>query len=91
MTPEERAALRPVSRNNEKYQEMLAGFEQIAVWADELGFDAFGSTEHHMQYEGGESITNNLLMYAKLAALTKQITFVPMSVVVTARDPLRVA
>lgn len=91
VTPEERAALRPVSRNNEKYQEMLAGFEQIAVWADELGFDAFGSTEHHMQYEGGESIPNNLLMYAKLAALTKQITFVPMSVVVTARDPLRVA
>jgi alkanesulfonate monooxygenase SsuD/methylene tetrahydromethanopterin reductase-like flavin-dependent oxidoreductase (luciferase family) len=91
VTPEERARLRPVSRNNDKYQQMLAGFEQIAVWADELGFDAFGSTEHHFQYEGGESIPNNLLMYAKLAALTERITFVPMSVVVTARDPLRVA
>ena len=91
VTPEDRRRLRPVSRNNDLYQEMLKGFEQTALWADELGFDAFGSTEHHFQYEGGESIPNNLLMYAKLAALTKQITFVPMSVVVTARDPLRVA
>lgn len=91
VTPEERRRLRPVSRDNDHYQVMLRGFEQMAIWADELGFDAFGSTEHHFQYEGGESIPNNLLMYAKLAALTKRITFVPMSVVVTARDPLRVA
>ena len=91
VTPQERSRNRPVSRDNERYQEMLRGFEQIAVWADELGFDAFGSTEHHFQYEGGESIPNNLLMYAKLAALTKRITFVPMSVVLNAHDPLRVA
>jgi alkanesulfonate monooxygenase SsuD/methylene tetrahydromethanopterin reductase-like flavin-dependent oxidoreductase (luciferase family) len=91
VTPQEREQLRPVSRNNDKYQEMLKGFQQIAIWADELGFDAFGSTEHHFQYEGGESIPNNLLMYAKLAALTERITFVPMSVVLGARDPLRVA
>ena len=91
VTPEDRKRYRPVSRNNDHYQEMLRGFQQIAIWADELGFDAFGSTEHHFQYEGGESIPNNLLMYAKLAALTERITFVPMSVVVTAHDPLRVA
>ena len=91
VTPEERRDLRPVSRNNDRYQEMLKGYEQMAIWADELGYDGFGSTEHHFQYEGGESIPNNLLIYAKLAALTKQITFVPMSVVLTARDPLRVA
>ncbi|MUL77137.1 LLM class flavin-dependent oxidoreductase [Mycolicibacterium sp. CBMA 226] len=91
VTPEERRKLRPVSRNNDKYQEMLKGYEQLAIWADELGFDAFGSTEHHFQYEGGESIPSNLLMYAKIAALTKQMTFVPMSVVIPAHDPLRVA
>jgi alkanesulfonate monooxygenase SsuD/methylene tetrahydromethanopterin reductase-like flavin-dependent oxidoreductase (luciferase family) len=91
VTPEERRRLRPVSRDNDAYQRMLGGFEKLAIWADELGFDAFGSTEHHFQYEGGESIPNNLLLYAKLATLTKRITFVPMSVVVTTHDPLRVA
>ena len=91
VTPEERSRLRPVSRNNDAYQRMLQGYQKMAIWADQLGYDAYGSTEHHFQYEGGESIPNNLLMYAKLAALTERIMFVPMSVVVTARDPLRVA
>lgn len=91
VTAEERRRLRPVSRNNDAYQMMLGGYQKMAIWADELGFDAYGSTEHHFQYEGGESIPNNLLMYAKLAALTERIMFVPMSVVVTARDPIRVA
>ncbi len=88
---EERRARRPIGRDLDAYQDFLRGYEQIALWADELGFDAFGSTEHHLQIEGGESIPNNLLLYAKLAALTSQIMFVPASVVVTARDPLRVA
>jgi alkanesulfonate monooxygenase SsuD/methylene tetrahydromethanopterin reductase-like flavin-dependent oxidoreductase (luciferase family) len=91
VSPEDRARLRPVSRDNDSYQRMLKGYEKMALWADELGYDAYGSTEHHFQIEGGESIPNNLLMYAKLAALTSRIMFVPMSVVVTARDPLRVA
>lgn len=40
---------------------------------------------------GGESIPNALLLYARLATLTEQITFVPMSVVATTHDPIRVA
>ncbi|MFI5958992.1 LLM class flavin-dependent oxidoreductase [Cryptosporangium sp. NPDC051539] len=91
VTEEERRTKRPVSRDNEAFQRMLTGYEKLALWADELGVDAFGSTEHHFQYEGGESIPNNLLMYAKLAALTENITFVPMSIVVNSHDPIRVA
>lgn len=91
VTPEERRSKRPVSRDNDAYQTMLRGLEKLAIWADELGIDAFGSTEHHFQYEGGESLPNNLLFYAKMGALTKNITFVPMSVVVTTHDPIRVA
>jgi alkanesulfonate monooxygenase SsuD/methylene tetrahydromethanopterin reductase-like flavin-dependent oxidoreductase (luciferase family) len=34
---------------------------------------------------------NPLLLYAKLAAVTSQIQFMPMSVVVTSHDPIRVA
>jgi alkanesulfonate monooxygenase SsuD/methylene tetrahydromethanopterin reductase-like flavin-dependent oxidoreductase (luciferase family) len=90
-TPRERRERRPIGRDIPAFREMLRGYEQIAIWADELGYDAFGSTEHHFQIEGGESIPNNLLLYAKLAALTSQIMFVPCSVVVTSHDPIRVA
>jgi alkanesulfonate monooxygenase SsuD/methylene tetrahydromethanopterin reductase-like flavin-dependent oxidoreductase (luciferase family) len=88
---EVRHRLRPIGRNNDYFRAALAGYQQLAVWADELGYDGFGSTEHHFQIEGGESIPNNLLLYAKFAALTKRIMFVPMSVVVTTHDPIRVA
>jgi alkanesulfonate monooxygenase SsuD/methylene tetrahydromethanopterin reductase-like flavin-dependent oxidoreductase (luciferase family) len=91
VTIEERRARRPVTRDVELYQHMLRRYEQTARLADELGFDGFGSTEHHLQTEGGESIPNPLLVYAKLAAVTSQIQFMPMSVVVTSHDPIRVA
>ncbi len=88
---EVREKLRPVGRNNDEFRKALHGYEQLAIWADELGFDAFGSTEHHFQIEGGESVPNNLLLYAKFAALTKKIIFVPASVVVNSQDPIRIA
>ena len=91
VTTEVRERLRPIGRNNDEFRKALAGYEQLAIWADELGFDALSSTEHHFQIEGGESIPNNLLLYARLAALTKQITFVPGSIVLTSHDPIRVA
>ena len=91
VTIEERRSRRPVARDLELYQHMLRRYEDTARLADELGFDGFGSTEHHLQTEGGESIPNPLLVYAKLAAVTSQIQFMPMSVVVTSHDPIRVA
>jgi alkanesulfonate monooxygenase SsuD/methylene tetrahydromethanopterin reductase-like flavin-dependent oxidoreductase (luciferase family) len=80
-----------VARDVELYQRMLAKYEQTARLADELGFDGFGSTEHHLQTEGGESMPNPLMVYAKLAAATSRLQFMPMSVVVTSHDPIRVA
>jgi alkanesulfonate monooxygenase SsuD/methylene tetrahydromethanopterin reductase-like flavin-dependent oxidoreductase (luciferase family) len=91
VTTEERGARRPVARDVELYQLMLRRYEGTARLADELGFDGFGSTEHHLQTEGGESMPNPLLIYAKLAAVTSRIQFMPMSVVVTSHDPIRVA
>lgn len=91
VTPDQRAALRPIARDPEWYQRMLTSCERIARWCDEFGYDGFGTTEHHFHTEGGESIPNNLLFYAKLAALTKRIMFVPMSVVLSASDPIRTA
>ena len=91
VTAEERQEHRPVGRNNDYFRKALDGYQKLAVWCDELGFDGFGSTEHHFQIEGGEAIPNNLLLYAKFAALTKRIMFVPMSFVITTHDPIRVA
>lgn len=91
VTIEERRSRRPVARDAELYQRMLGRYEETVRMADELGFDGFGSTEHHLQTEGGESMPNPLLVYAKLAAVTSQIQFMPMSVVVTSHDPIRVA
>ena len=88
---DERERRRPIGRDPRAYAELLESLERHAVWADELGYDAFGGTEHHFQSEGGESIPNNLLLYAKLAAGTSRIVFIPMSVVLTARDPIRAA
>jgi alkanesulfonate monooxygenase SsuD/methylene tetrahydromethanopterin reductase-like flavin-dependent oxidoreductase (luciferase family) len=91
VTAEDRGRRRPVARDVDLYQRMLAKYEQTARMADALGFDGFGSTEHHLQTEGGESMPNPLLVYAKLAAATTQLRFMPMSVVVTSHDPIRVA
>jgi alkanesulfonate monooxygenase SsuD/methylene tetrahydromethanopterin reductase-like flavin-dependent oxidoreductase (luciferase family) len=88
---DERERRRPIGRDTRAYHELLESLERHAIWADELGYDAFGGTEHHFQSEGGESIPNNLLLYAKLAAKTQRIVFIPMSVVLTARDPIRTA
>ena len=90
-TPEERRARRPLGRNVTAYQEMLAELEALAIAADDFGFHGFGVTEHHLHTEGGEAMPNSLILYANLAAKTKNILFAPLSLVLPARDPIRVA
>jgi alkanesulfonate monooxygenase SsuD/methylene tetrahydromethanopterin reductase-like flavin-dependent oxidoreductase (luciferase family) len=90
-TLKERDRLRPIGRNTERYQMMLEELRTIAVLADELGYDAFSTTEHHLHSEGGEAMPDPLLLYADLAARTERIHFYPMSLVPTADDPIRMA
>ena len=90
-TLEERAALRPIGRNNERYQQMLEELRTIAVMADEVGFDAFSTTEHHLHSEGFEASVAPLLLYADLAARTKRIKFAPLGLVLPSWDPIRCA
>ena len=90
-TLEDRAALRPIGRNNERYQQMLEELRTIAVMADEVGFDAFSTTEHHMHSEGFEASVAPLLLYADLAARTKRIKFAPLGLVLPSWDPIRCA
>jgi alkanesulfonate monooxygenase SsuD/methylene tetrahydromethanopterin reductase-like flavin-dependent oxidoreductase (luciferase family) len=90
-TPEEREAHRPLGRDPDAWGAMVAEIEQLAQWFDQAGVDAFGMTEHHMQTEGGETMPNSLLLYTKLASLTERMGFMPLSLVLPARDPIRTA
>jgi alkanesulfonate monooxygenase SsuD/methylene tetrahydromethanopterin reductase-like flavin-dependent oxidoreductase (luciferase family) len=90
-TPEERRRLKPIGRNTEKYQEFLSELRNLVQLADRLGYDAFSTTEHHLHSEGGEALPNPLLLYTDLAARTERIILMPLSIVPTADDPIRIA
>jgi alkanesulfonate monooxygenase SsuD/methylene tetrahydromethanopterin reductase-like flavin-dependent oxidoreductase (luciferase family) len=87
----DRERLRPIGRNNERYQQMIDELRKIAVLADDAGFDVMTTTEHHFHSEGYEASVAPLLLYADLAARTKRIKFSPLGLVLPAHDPLRVA
>jgi luciferase-like monooxygenase len=88
---DDRKRLRPIGRNNERYQEMLDELRKLAVFADDAGFDVFATTEHHFHSEGYETSVAPLLLYADLAARTKRIKFSPLGLVLPSWDPIRAA
>jgi len=88
---EDRRRLRPIGRNNERYQQMLDELRKLVVFADEVGFDVFATTEHHFHSEGYETSVAPLLLYADLAARTKRIKFSPLGLVLPSWDPIRAA
>lgn len=90
-TFEEREQLRPIGRNNEKYQQMLQEVRDMAQMADDMGFDAMATTEHHFHSEGYEASIAPLLLYTDLAARTKRIKFASLGLVLPTWDPIRVA
>src|SRR5439155_12595545 len=90
-TLEDRKRLRPIGRNNERYQQMLEELRKLAQFADEVGFDVMATTEHHFHSEGYETSVAPLLLYADLAARTKRIKFSPLGLVLPSWDPMRAA
>lgn len=90
-TLEERAAKRPIGRDNDAFQAMITEVRELAVMADDYGFDVFSTTEHHFHSEGFEASVQPMMLYADLAARTKNISFAPLSLVLPANDPIRVA
>lgn len=88
---EDRKNLRPIGRNTERYQQMLEEMRNLAVLADEAGFDVFATTEHHFHSEGYETSVAPLLIYADLAARTSRISFAPLGLCLPAWDPIRAA
>ena len=90
-TLDDRKRLRPIGRNNERYQQMLDEMRKLVTLADQAGFDVFSTTEHHFHSEGYETSVAPLLLYADLAARTSRIKFAPLGIVLPAWDPIRAA
>jgi alkanesulfonate monooxygenase SsuD/methylene tetrahydromethanopterin reductase-like flavin-dependent oxidoreductase (luciferase family) len=90
-TLDDRKKLRPIGRNNDRYQMMLDELRKLAVFADDAGFDVMSTTEHHFHSEGYECSVAPLLLYADLAARTKRIKFAPLGLVLPSWDPIRAA
>lgn len=87
----ERERLRPIGRNVERMQQMLAQVREIAEYADRSGFDALTLTEHHFHSEGLEVSVAPIPFLADLAARTRRIKFATLVLALPAWDPIRLA
>lgn len=90
-TYEERERLRPIGRNVERTQVMIDQVREIAVAADQAGFDALALTEHHFHSEGLEMSVAPMTFLADLAARTTRIKLATLVMPLTGWDPLRLA
>lgn len=90
-TYEERERLRPIGRNNERTQKMIAEVREIAQYADQAGFDALALTEHHFHSEGLEMSVAPITFLADLAARTQRIKLATLIMPLPGRDPVRLA
>ena len=87
----ERAALRPIGRNVERYQEAVRGLHDIVQAADDLGIWGIAPIEHHFHSEGYELGPTPGIMDAYWAAITKRIRVGQLGYVMTTQNSLRVA
>jgi alkanesulfonate monooxygenase SsuD/methylene tetrahydromethanopterin reductase-like flavin-dependent oxidoreductase (luciferase family) len=88
---EERAALRPIGRNRELYQQTLTGWHDIVQAADELGFWGIATIEHHLWSEGYEVGPSPGVLTGYWAAITRNVRVGQLGYVMTTQNPIRVA
>jgi alkanesulfonate monooxygenase SsuD/methylene tetrahydromethanopterin reductase-like flavin-dependent oxidoreductase (luciferase family) len=90
-TRKEREDLRPMGRNSERYQALLAGWHDIVRAADRLGVWGVATVEHHFHSEGYEVGPNPGVLDAYWAAITKNVRVGQLGYVMSAQNPIRVA
>ena len=88
---EERAALRPIGRNRELYQQVLSGWHEIVRAADELGFWGVATIEHHFWSEGYEVGPSPGVLTGYWAAITHNVRVGQLGYVMSTQNPIRVA
>jgi alkanesulfonate monooxygenase SsuD/methylene tetrahydromethanopterin reductase-like flavin-dependent oxidoreductase (luciferase family) len=87
----ERAALRPIGRNRELYQQAIHGASDIVRAADDMGLWGIGTIEHHFWSEGYEVAPAPGAIQAYWAAITKRINVGVVGYVLATHNPIRVA
>ncbi|AEA26073.1 LLM class flavin-dependent oxidoreductase [Pseudonocardia benzenivorans] len=85
------AAQRPIGRNNDAYQKMLAGLIEVCQAADDLGYWGITHVEHHMHTEGMEISPAPLMLNVHLGHYTKRLRHGQLGLVLPAHDPIRLA
>ncbi len=88
---DERAALRPIGRHRERYQDAISGMTEIIQAADDMGFWGAATPEHHFWSEGYEVAPSPGATNAYWLAKTKQIHIGPLGYVMSTHNPIRVA
>ncbi len=81
---EDRRRLRPIGRNNERYQQRLDELRKLVVLAKDAGFDVFATTEHHFHSAGYEASVAPLLLHTDPAARTERLQFASLGLVLPA-------
>jgi alkanesulfonate monooxygenase SsuD/methylene tetrahydromethanopterin reductase-like flavin-dependent oxidoreductase (luciferase family) len=82
---------RPIGRDNELYQQMLASLERLALALDDMGYWGLSHTEHHFHSEGLELSPDPGLYNLYLGRKTKRLHHGQLGYVLPTRDPIRLA
>ncbi|HZU91929.1 MAG TPA: LLM class flavin-dependent oxidoreductase, partial [Stellaceae bacterium] len=88
---EERARLRPIGRNRERYQAAVRGLSEIVRALDEMDVWGAAAIEHHFWSEGYEPGPSPGAMNAYWAAITKNLRVGQLGYVMSTQNPIRVA
>ena len=88
---QERERLRPLGRNNERFQEFIETLPQVAQACDDLGLWGIATIEHHFHSEGYEVGPNPTALGIHLAGLTKRVRVGQLGYTMSAQNPFRVA
>ena len=88
---EERASLRPLGRNVERYHDVVHGMVDLVKAADDLGFWGVSTIEHHFHSEGYEVGPSPGTLNAYWAAVTRNVRVGQLGYTMSAQNPIRVA
>ncbi len=78
-------------RDRDRMQTALRRTREQMVYAEELGFNGFCLTEHHMQVEGVEATTNPIMWDLDIANHTREMRVGQLGMNLTAMNPIKVA
>lgn len=78
-------------RDPQRFQTMMNQVRDQVVFAEQLGYDGFCMTEHHMMVEGFEATTNPILWDLYIAQHTERMKVGQLGMNLTVMNPIKVA